>query len=359
MKDGDQFVTFILLATLGLILLAGCSSKANDDNKSSVEPCTFTNPVTKGQDPWVTQKRDYYYYIESRNGGLYVSKSKQLTNIKEDEALVWSLPDTGWNQHSLWAPELHFVNGKWYIYYTAGEKEGSPFISQRSGVLEAKTDDPMDDYVDRGQLYTGENIEMKENNIWSIDLTPLEYNGQLYGVWSGWEKNRDTDQTAQHLYIAEMENPWTISSNRVKISSPEEEWEISESLPINEGAQILKHDGEVFIIYSASQSWLPSYKLGQLRLTGDDPMKPENWEKKGPVFEGTEEVHGVGHASFTTSPDRSENWIAYHTKVSTKPGWNRVVHLQPFTWNEDGSPNLGIPVPAGESLAKPSGTCKK
>src|SRR5699024_9165730 len=91
MKDEDQFVTFILLATLGLILLADCSSKANDDNKSSVEPCTFTNPVTKGQDPWVTQKGDYYYYIESRNGGLYVSKSKQLTNIKEDEALVWSL----------------------------------------------------------------------------------------------------------------------------------------------------------------------------------------------------------------------------------------------------------------------------
>src|SRR5699024_11338226 len=73
-----------------------------------------------------------------------------------------------------------------------------------------------------------------------------------------------------------------------------------------------------FIIYSASQSWLPSYKLGQLRLPGDDPMKPENWEKEGPVFEGTEEVHGVGHASFTTSPDGTERSEEHTSELQSR-----------------------------------------
>ncbi|MCW9708127.1 glycoside hydrolase family 43 protein [Fodinibius salsisoli] len=349
----------VLIIGIATACSPGSSAGQNNGDDDSLIPCTFSNPVAKGQDPWITKKGNYYYYIESRGGGLYVSKSKELTNIKQNEKLVWSLPETGWNQHSLWAPELHFVNGQWYIYYTAGEKPGSPFISQRSGVLQAKTADPMGGYIDKGQLYTGNDIETKADNIWSIDLTVLEHEDQLYGIWSGWEENRDTDQTPQHLYIAEMENSWTISSNRVKISSPEEEWEISSSLPINEGAQILKHNGDVFIVYSASQSWLPSYKLGQLKLVGEDPMNPEHWQKSGPVFEGSDLVHGIGHASFTTSPDGKEHWIAYHTKVSTDPGWNRVIHMQPFGWQEDGSPQFDRPVVAGKSLEKPSGTCSE
>lgn len=351
---------YLTIFLLSLFISMSCGSTNSDDDyfNEQPEPCVFSNPIADGQDPWITKKDDTYYYIESRNGGLYVSKSKSLTQIKSEEKLVWETPQSGWNQSNLWAPELHYVQGKWYIYYTAG-KSGPPFIHQRSGVLEAKTDDPMGEYVDKGQLYTGNEIKTKENNIWSIDLTVLDHEGQLYGIWSGWEENKDTDKTPQHTFIAEMENPWTISSNRIKISSPVENWEAGSELAINEGAQILKNpEGEVFVIYSGSESWLPAYNLGQLRLVGEDPMNPDSWNKKGPIFEGTEEVHGVGHASFTTSPDGTENWIAYHTKVSPEPGWERVVHMQPFGWNEDGSPDFGSPLPAGETISKPSGACK-
>lgn len=208
-------------------------------------------------------------------------------------------------------------------------------------------------------LYTGDNIETGLEHIWAIDLTILDKEGQFYAVWSGWEENKDDHRTPQHLYIAEMENPWTIGSNRVKISSPEEYWEEGSELAINEGPQILKNNEHIFIIYSASESWLPAYNLGQLRLKSGnaDPMDHESWVKDGPVFEGTGEVYGVGHAGFTLSPDESENWILYHTKVSPDPGWDRVVHMQPFTWNQDGSPHFGVPVQPGEELVKPSGEC--
>ncbi len=347
----------LITASVLLIMMSGCSADSQDNNSSDPE-CLFSNPISGGQDPWVIREDSTYYFIESKGGGVYVSHSKNITSMKSNQKQVWTLPDTGWNQQHLWAPELFNLDGKWYIYYAAG-KSGPPFIHQRSGVLESVTDDPQGEYIDKGLLYTGDEIETGENNKWSIDLTVFENDDQLYAVWSGWEDNEDTDKTPQHLYIAEMENPWTIGSNRVKISSPEENWETGTELAINEGPQVLKNDGQIFIIYSASESWLPAYNLGQLRLKeNSDPMDPENWIKEGPVFTGTENVHGVGHASFTTSPDDSENWIVYHTKVSPDPGWERVIHLQSFYWNEDGSPDFGTPVPAGKMIDKPSGECE-
>jgi GH43 family beta-xylosidase len=313
-----------------------------------------------GADPWVIKKDGYYYFCESRGGGIHISKSKKLTEPKNWQR-VWQQPSEGWNSSHLWAPELHFINGAWYIYYTAGET-GPPFIDQRSGVLKAATDDPQGNFMDLGQLYTGDDIENRTNNTWAIDLTPLQIGNQLYAIWSGWKQNRDDDATTQHLYIAEMENPGTISSNRLLISSPVEAWETGNEVEfsINEGPEVLKNEDNIFVIYSTRESWLPYYRLGQLRLKSSeaDPMNPDNWSKKGPVFQGTETIHGVGHASFTTSPDATEDWIVYHSKKSTEPGWNRDIRMQPFTWNEDGSPNFGTPVEVSRVLHVPSGQCE-
>jgi GH43 family beta-xylosidase len=337
----------------------GCNSQSVDPPEEEEPACVFTNPIVKGADPWIIQKDDLYYAVESADGGIQVFRSEHLTEVLKSRhrSEVWRQPAIGWNQQNLWAPELHYVHGEWFIYYTAGES-GPPFISQRSGVLRAETDDPLGDYEDMGMLYTGDNIETEENVKWAIDLTVLEHEGNLYGIWSGWEENASTDRTPQHLYIAEMENPWTISSNRVQISSPEEPWETGSELAINEGAEVLKNGDQTFVIYSASESWLPAYNLGQLELVGNDPMDPASWEKSGSVFGGSGQVFGTGHASFTQSPDSSENWIAYHTKVDEEPGWNRVVHLQPFSWNEDGSPDFGTPVQPGKELQRPSGECE-
>lgn len=318
----------------------------------------FTNPIAKGADPWVTKHDGYYYMcaVGGKNGNtLTVTKSKTLTEPGE-RVTVWETPDEGWNQNCLWAPELHRIGDKWYIYYAAG-KSGPPYIYQRSGVLESVSDDPQGEYIDRGILKTGDDPNDYVNTIWAIDVTPLELNGQLYAVWSGWEKNEETDATKQHLYIAEMSNPYTISSERVKISSPEESWETGGPLDLNEGAQVLQREGQTFIIYSTRESWLENYRLGQLRLIdpSKSPLDPTNWEKKGPVFMGTEQVHGTGHASFTKSPDDSEWWIVYHSKRTLEPGWDRDVRTQKFTWNEKGEPVFGKPIPTGVRMKRPSG----
>lgn len=320
--------------------------------------CTFTNPLGPGQDPWVVRRGDTYYFAESHDNRIWVHKSGWLTTITSDGVPVWTPPATGWNRTNIWAPELHYVDGKWYIYYAAGSA-GPPFTTQRAGVLQAVSDDPQGAYTDLGPLYTGDDVAGGTNPVWSIDLTVHRINGQLYAVWSGWERNASTDRTPQHLYIARMSDPHTIGSDRVKISSPDQSWEIGTELDLEEGPEFLEHAGETFIIYSARESWLPDYRLGQLRLTSStaDPMNPTSWVKTGPVFTGAGGVYGVGHASFTTSPDGTEDWIVYHTKVSPAPGWDRVIQTQKFTWNADGTPNFGVPVPPSRSIAMPSGQC--
>ena len=325
---------------------------------------TFSNPVFKGADPWVYKTDSCYYYCFVYKKGLAVSKTKEL-HKKGQLVEVWKAPAEGWNRSCIWAPELHYVCGKWYIYYAAGES-GPPYIHQRTGVLEAVSSDPQGAYIDKGMIYTGDNVDCwpyTDANRWAIDMTVFEWQKKLYAVWSGWENNESTDKTRQNLYIAEMENPWTISTNRTLLSEPDQPWETDGRLDLNEGPQVLINEDRLFIIYSCGQSWLPTYKLAQLKLKNPDNnlLDRDNWIKSGPVFTGNEEVYGVGHAGFTTSPDGTEHWIVYHTKVDRKPGWERHICLQRFIFDFDGSPYFGKaqPVTVRQPLPSVSGINKR
>ncbi|PST82873.1 glycoside hydrolase [Pedobacter yulinensis] len=351
-----RILPLFLLAALFL----SCASR-NNPPAAAAGSSTFKNPIAKGADPWVIRDGNQYYVCLATGGGngrrpgITVSKSASLTEPGK-RVTVWQAPESGWNRDCIWAPELHRIGNRWYIYYAAG-KSGPPYINQRSGVLESVTDDPQGAYTDKGILRTGIDERDYVKTIWAIDLTVANIKGKLYAVWSGWERNAATDKTSQRLYIASMTNPWTISSPRVEISRPEEEWETGGTLDLNEGPQFLQRKGKTFIIYSTRESWTKDYRLGQLMLKNENlsPLNKSNWIKKGPVFRGTAQVPGPGHASFTTSPDGKEWWIFYHAKLDERHNWNRDLRLQPFTWDKSGQPVFGQPVPAGQPLARPSG----
>ena len=125
-------------------------------------------------------------------------------------------------------------------------------------------------------------------------------------------------------------------------------------MPICEGPEILKHSERTFIVYSASGSWTQHYCLGMLVNEDGQFLNPSSWRKVGPVFAGIDSVFGVGHCSFIRSPDGTEQWIVYHAKEKKEDGWeDRSVRAQPFTWDADGRPVFGTPVPAGKWLQVP------
>ena len=205
-----------------------------------------------------------------------------------------------------------------------------------------------------GMVYTGDDPDMKSNNVWAIDMTVFRHSGKLYAVWSGWEKPELTDKTSQHLYIAEMENPFTMKSPRVKISSPSEAWETGGPLDLQEGPEILRKGDNLFIIYSCRESWTVDYRLGMLKLRDPEGslLSASSWEKSGPVFSGP---FGTGHCSFVKSPDGREDWIIYHSKKSIKEGWQRDVRAQRFKWDSKGYPVFGKAAAVGTMLKRPSG----
>jgi GH43 family beta-xylosidase len=316
-----------------------------DRFRQSLTPgATFKNPIlpSPSADPWVIFHDGYYYYCESRHQDtLWIRKARTLQDMSRDEGMmIWSAPAFGPNSKSVWAPELHLIDGRWYIYYAADDGLNE---NHRMWVLEGLTSDPSGPYRSRGCLETAG---------WAIDGTILSLEDNLYFIWSGWPGKENGQQ---NLYIARMENPWTLASERVLLTRPEHTWE-QVDMPICEGPQILKNDGQVFLIYSASGSWTADYCLGLLEFEGGDPLDASNWQKRGCAFRPTDEVWGLGHCSFVKSPDGTEDWIVYHAKSKRKKGWNdRNVRAQKFSWASDGLPDFGTPIPAGFPVPVPSG----
>ncbi len=312
----------------------------------------FTNPIAVGQDPCVVRDGDRYLWAQSDNFEISIFVSDSLVELGEQH-IVWRPPPGTMYSEEIWAPELIDVRGKWYIYFAASDGKN---INHRTYVLSAKTDDPLGEYEFHGPLYTGDEFEAQSNNFWAIDMTVLDHRGKLYALFSGWTT---IDSDVQNIYIVPLKSPTETSGNRVLISKSDDYlWErVEENLEtrgLNEGPQVLKHNGRIFVAYSCSASWLPSYKLGLLELVGDDPMKPKSWKKyPEPLFASTESTYGVGHGSFTQSLDGESWWHVYHAKNSREGGWSRNIFVQPMSWNDDGTPNLGKPVARGQELSFP------
>ncbi|MCR5155247.1 MAG: family 43 glycosylhydrolase [Butyrivibrio sp.] len=306
--------------------------------------------VNYGADPFVTYHDGYYYYVRmGRNDtGIWVTKSAELSRIGKVEPVCVYMPSGDEPTRELWAPELHFIDGKWYIYYTAGAG-----ADHRMMVLESVSDDAQGQYVFKGKM-------SPETDRWAIDQTVLELDGQLYAIWSGWDGFVDGEQ---RLYIAKMDSPTSITGDRVELSRPEFAWEVNEHPTINEGPEIaVSPDGTVNIVYSASGSWSDTYCLGCLTLKkGADPMEKSSWIKATkPIFEKNDSTtFSTGHACFVKSPDMKEDYLVYHATVYAGGGWNgRGVRTQRVYWNEDGTPFLGTAAEYTDRIKTPSGTKK-
>jgi GH43 family beta-xylosidase len=346
---------FFLSLTLASVT---CSKKSGGGSNPPPPPAanTFTNPLLQsGPDPWVIRKDNFYYYTHTLGNRIAVWKTAKMSNLTNTlPQTIWSAPASGPNSKNVWAPEIHYLNGKWYAYYTAGS-DAADLGTQRIFVLENANADPLaGTWTDKGK------IGDPAADVFSIDGTVFNYNGKDYFIWSG--QATAADKT-QRLYIAPMLNPWTLETARSLISSPLYAWEMIGAPPaVNEGPEIIKNSsGKVFLIYSASGCWTDDYSLGMLTLKdGGDPLNVADWTKSAsPVFvkKPANSAYGPGHPSFFKSADGSQDWIIYHANAASGQGCTdtRNPRMQQYTWNADGTPNFGEPVKTNTAIQKPSG----
>lgn len=339
----------LLLLFFGLLLPGGVG------RVGAAEAETFSNPLREGADPWVVRDeagKRWLWCAADKAEKIVIRATATLTDAGTEHE-IWRAPAAGPASAQVWAPELHFMEGHWFIYFAASDGRNE---THRAFVLRSDSPDPMGAWTLHGPLATGEGNERSSPPIWAIDMTVLHHGGKRYAVWSGWDT---PDSDRQFLYMARMTSPTELTGPRVRLCRNDDYlWERTEAgdggRGLNEGPQVLQHSGRTFLLYSCGAAWLPTYKLGLLELTAGDPLDPEAWRKHPkPVFQSTELTFGVGHSCFVSIGTPARWWHIYHAKRDRAPGWPRSLYLQPFQFDSSGFPDFGHPLAPGSKLPLP------
>jgi GH43 family beta-xylosidase len=261
---------------------------------------------------------------------LSIRATRDLQRLAQAEPVtVWRPTPGTANAQSIWAPELHRADGRWYIYYTAAAAGHDDDAHRGIFVLENAAADPTRGrWIDRGRLATQRP---------GIDGTSFVHGGRRYFVYSPYVGGESD------LAIVAMRNPWTLTGPETIIARPDREWERQGGRQILEGPAFLKGPkGDLFLSYSGSACWSDGYAVGLLRAArGSDPLKAASWTKlPGPALATTPaaNIYAPGHNGFFA--DRDGAWMVYHanTAPDMKCTAKRAPHVLRVTFDAAGVP---------------------
>ncbi|BBC36976.1 Alpha-arabinofuranosidase [Streptomyces graminofaciens] len=310
---------------------------------------TFTNPIAAQRaDPHVFKHTDGYYYFTATVPAYDKIVMRRATTLQglatAAETTIWTKHASGEMGAHIWAPEIHFIDGKWYVYFTAGWSNDIWKI--RPYVLESSSANPLTGtWTEKGRI----SLPL---DTFSLDATTFTVGGTRYLSWA---QNDPAVGAGTNIYLAKMSNPWTISGSPVMISRPTNAWE-KVGQTVNEGPAVIQKNGKVFMTFSAAATD-SNYCLGLLTASASaDLMNAASWVKTPtPVFTSNAATgqYGPGHNTFTVSEDGKSDILVYHDRnykdISGDPlnDPNRRTRYQKLYWNADGTPNFGIPVADG------------
>ncbi|MGK0601991.1 glycoside hydrolase family 43 protein [Yokenella regensburgei] len=308
----------------------------------------WPNPfIEQRADPFILRHGGEYYFIASvpEYDRLEIRRATTLAGLRDAmPVVVWRKPEQGPMSELIWAPELHNIDGTWVIWFAAAATQTLDTIGMfqhRMFALTCDNPDPLAGrWVERGQVKT-------PFDTFALDATTFSHQGKHWYLWA--QKAPDIDGNS-NLYLAELENPWSIKGEPVMLSRPEFDWECRGFL-VNEGPAVITHGTRLFVSYSASATD-ENYCMGLLWINlEDDPLQAANWHKSPqPVFTTSYEncQYGPGHNSFTQT-EEGEDVLVYHarnyTEIEGDPLYdpNRHTRLKLIRWNENGMPDFGTP----------------
>lgn len=272
------------------------------------------NPlILRRADPQIVRHTDgYYYFTASEPGFSYIElrRSRNIEGLSQAEPkVVWRRHESGAMSRNIWAPEIHYLEGKWYIYFAAaqaaGVRQSSP-ESHRIFILENEAANPLEGaFVEKGRMDTGW-------ESFSLDSTVFSCGSGTYFVWA---QNHGDIPGNSNLYIAKMLSPTRLLLPAVLLSVPEFDWEC-QGYRVNEGPSVLKHSGRLYLTYSGSATD-ERYAMGLLTASEDDDLlDAESWAKSPvPVMVSEPEnaLYGPGHNSFTKN-ENGEDVLVFHAR---------------------------------------------
>ena len=253
----NKIISVILLVSACFCMTACGDETGTDQVETSGEMSPLIDQ--EGADPWVTCQDGKYYYTKTTGNTITIFRSDNLSDVASGErADIWQ--EDG-DIESFWAPEIHRIDGVWYVYFAACTYDSDIHTMY---VLSNESDDPFE-----GE-WTCSPMQGMDDKF-AIDGTVLDTGKDRYFIWSGWE---GYENVCQNLYIARMVSPTETEKEKVLISTPEYDWEMNGNPLVNEGPQPVIQGDTVNLIYSASGSWTNEYCLGLLTAGTAKPPPP-------------------------------------------------------------------------------------
>ena len=335
---------------------------------------SFSNPVVArpSADPSVVYVKGLYYSVHSsgchveKRPGICLRVAPSLPALRSAQLVpVWLAPDQGPNATELWAPQIRYFEGRWFIYYAA-----DPAMNNEHRLFALVPRDnahPLGLWQEANTGAPGGQLVTDWKSLWAIDpdVFPAT-DGHLYLVYSCRQDNSNTPTgNAQSICLAARSDPLHLQVDPathkavVELSVPDQHWE-TRGWPTEEGPFGLAHDGKDYILYSGSFSGTPDqYTEGVLinarppRANGRNPLtNPAAWVKLGPIFDGHHASYGTASNVLVPSPDGTELWDVYHgtdclngCPLERGKTWvDRSDRAQQAWWSATGDLVLGYPV---------------
>lgn len=307
---------------------------------------TYHSPLAKFRaDPFIAfNERDGMYYLTGSNlneksaagGGAYntivLRKADSINGLTDAEEVdIWTNQNiqvsdnrrdviTGW----YWAPELHYIGGKWRIIAMGTVKSTVNGQVENDGwaqcIFTCEGDDLMDPDNWHYDGYIGETTDHQK--VGAFDTTFFEYDGQCYYVTP-----RDTKI---FITTVDADDLTTPTGPRVQISAPDRAFErnLGSGQDIEEGPAVLIHDGKIFVTYSCATVDMHYGICLVYADFEDDLMNPDSWRKyQTPLLTTADLTQTVKEGTFTKNVTENGEY-----KGIFGPGHNN------FTVDENGNP---------------------
>lgn len=304
----------------------------------------YVNPVLdvpgKDQgDPAILRYKGKYYLYHTGAFEVPVYCSTDLVNWQyKGIALRSSERQDHWAAVDLWAPEVIYAQGRFYMYLT-----GTQALDDGSG----------DDGVRRIGVAVADSplgpFKLAENplaNEWSIDAHPFQDSD---GTWYLYYNVRNELTTGPGGVIGcgnlvdKMVDFETLEGRPSFVCKPEFHWEgsLEGDWYWNEGSFTIKRLGKYYQMYSGGCYYQPTYHIGYAVSSvarGDRGLADRSYIKwpngvSKPVLQSNEEVWGPGHHVVTKGPNGIQDYVVYHGHVGDDQ--TRTTYIDPLYWFGD------------------------
>lgn len=264
--------------------------------------------------------------------------SKDLVNWTRHERII-STNEVKWAHYAMWAPDAHFKDGKYYLFFAAnetrpvendittdiGKLQAMPKLTTRQfgdykygGIGVAVADKPEGPYRD---LIGKPLIDQFWNKSQPIDQYAFEYNGEWYMIYGGWGRCQIVRLADDFKSLVPFEDG--------------ELWHDITPKDYTEGSVMFERKGIWYFMYS-SGNWTDStYRVNY--SVAKTPFGPFTF--KGAVLTNQPDIaKGAGHHSVFKKIGTEDEWyICYHRRpTAARNGNHRETCIDRMYFDENG-----------------------